>query len=273
MIEHFHRPGSVREAVALKRKLRGRAAFLAGGTYLNSIESNVHPEHAISLEALELDRVERRARVIAIGACCTLQQLVDDRKVPAALRTAGAQIVARNIRNAATLGGHVACNLPQSDVLPMLVALGAKLVLAGQGPSKTVRVEDYVAKPVPGLITTILLPLAGAGRVAAVRNVRGSANAYSMVSVAVAATITRGIVRDAVIAIGGVEPHVVRASAAEDALEGRPLPDADTLQALVSRPLRPAPSSNGSAALRKYEAGALVALAFRDAIAAKGARS
>jgi CO/xanthine dehydrogenase FAD-binding subunit len=109
--------------------------------------------------------------------------------------------------------------------------------------------------------------------VAAVRNIRGSANAYSMVSVAVAATVTRGILRDAVIAIGGVAAHVVRASAAEEALEGRPLPEADALQALVSRPLKPAPSLNGSATLRRYEAGALVALALRDAIAAKGARS
>jgi len=61
MIEHFHRPGSVREAVALMRKLRGRAAFLAGGTSLNSLEARVHPEHAISLDGLGLDRVERRA--------------------------------------------------------------------------------------------------------------------------------------------------------------------------------------------------------------------
>jgi putative selenate reductase FAD-binding subunit len=273
MIEHFHRPGTVREAVALMRKLRGRAAFLAGGTSLNSLEARVHPEHAISLEGLGLDRVERRAKALAIGARCTLQQLMDDRKVPAPLRAAIGQLVTRNIRNAATLGGHIANNLPQSDVLPMLVALEARVVVAGQGPSKTVRVEDYVAKPVAGLITTILLPLAGAGRVAAARNVRGSANAYSMVTVAVAATVTRGIVRDAVIAIGGVAAHVVRASKAEEALQGKALPDADALQALVSNPLKPAPSPNGSAVLRKYEAGALVALAFREAIAAKGARS
>ena len=155
MIQHFHRPASVREALALKRRLRGRAAFLAGGTWLNSGECPSPPEHAISLEALGLDQVARDAKHVTIGACCTLQQLIDDAKVPAPLKAALGQIVPRNIRNAATLGGQVAANHPDSDVLPMLVALGASLVLVREGGRRTLAVEDYAAKPVAGLITHV----------------------------------------------------------------------------------------------------------------------
>jgi probable selenate reductase FAD-binding subunit len=273
MIEHFHRPASVREAVALLRKLKGKAAYLAGGTSVNSIEAMVHPQHAISLEDLGLDRVEKRAKALAIGACCTLQQLMDDRKVPAPLRAAIAQVVSRNVRNAATIGGHVAANMAQSDVLPMLVALGAKVVIAGAGPSKTVLVQDYVAKPVPGLVTTILLPLPVASRVAAARNVRGSANARSMVSVAVAVTVRRGVLSDPIVAVGGVAKHVVRVHIAESAMDEATVPDPDVLQRLVSDQVKPAPSFVAGAAIRRYEAGALVALALRDALAAKGGRS
>ena len=60
MIKHFHTPATVREAVGLKRRYRARAAYLAGGTWLNSTESGGPPEHVISLARLGLDRVETK---------------------------------------------------------------------------------------------------------------------------------------------------------------------------------------------------------------------
>lgn len=308
MIEHFHRPATVREALALKKRFQGRAVFLAGGTYLNSnacaqcpehrasLAGLAHdrserkqgarvtrplcpsgclmrPEHVISLAGLGHDRVEVKRGSVVIGPLCTLQRLVDDRRVPAGLRAASAQIVSRNVREMATLGGHIASNPPYSDVIPMLVALGAKVGLSRTGVAKLVAVADHVAKPAAGLITRIVVPRPKAGRVAACRNARASANARSIVSVAVSVKVVRDAVKDPVIALGGVTDHVVRLTAVEEALEGRPLPALDEVQALASQAVRPAADLSGSAAFRRYQAGVVVALALRDALGQKRGRS
>lgn len=265
MIEQFHRPRTVREALALKQRFRDRAVFLAGGTYVNSSDSTLRPEHCISLEGLKLDRIESKPGQVVIGALCTLQRLIEDRKVPPALRAAACQVVSRNVRNAATIGGHIASNLPHGDLVPMLVALDAKIGLSRPGASRSIRVADYIATPTPGLITKIVVPRPGTSRVAACRNVRASANARSIFSAAVSMTLAGDVVRDPIIALGGAAGHVVRLAAVEDALDGKPLPATDEVQALVSRSVRLAAGLSGSAAFRTYQAGVVVALALEDA--------
>jgi len=308
MIEQFHRPSTVREALALKRRHQGRAAFLAGGTYLNSSACAACPErrgrhadsasdrderrrgalqvgppcasdcalrqaHVISLAGLGLDRIERAGATVAIGALCTLQRLIDDRRVPAGLRAAAAQVASRNVREMATLGGHVAANPPYSDLVPMLVALDARLRLSSAGKARTVRVAEYAAKPVAGLVTAIVVPAPQPGRAVACRNFRASANALSVVSAAVSLTVARGGARRPIVALGGVTGHVVRLAAVEAALAVGPPPALDELQALASRSVRPVADLSGSAEYRRYQAGAVVALTVRDALAGKGARS
>jgi len=308
MIEQFHRPATIREAIALKKRFESRAIFLAGGTYLNShacarcpehgislaglghdrserqqgavvtrslcsSPCALRPEHVISLAGLGLDRIVMKQGVVNIGPLCTLQRLIDERKVPAGLRAAAAQLVSRNVREMATLGGHLASNPSYSDLIPMLIALDAKLGLSRPGTAKTILVADYVAKPTAGLITKIVLPRPGAGRVAACRNLRASASARSIVSAALSLTVVRNAVKCPIIAVGGVAGRVVRLTAVEDALDGRPLPSMDELQALARRAVRPAGDLSGSAAFRKYQAGVVVALALRDAIGQKRGRS
>jgi putative selenate reductase FAD-binding subunit len=273
MIEHFHRPATIREALALKRRLRERAVYLAGGTHVNSSESRERAQHAIDLAGLGLDRITRDRGRVVLGAGCTLQQLVDDRRVPAALKAALAQVVSRNVRNAGTLGGHLAARRPVSDVLPMLVALEAKVVLSRPGATRTLAVAEYVARPVAGLIRKVILPKAKAGRSTACRNLRGSSSGRSLVSAAVSAGRARGTVRDPIVALSGAGHALVRLAAVERALHGRPLPPLDELQALAGRAVHPGAGLAGSAAFLRHEAGAVVALALRDALAGKGARA
>jgi putative selenate reductase FAD-binding subunit len=188
------------------------------------------------------------------------------------LKAALSQVVSRNIREAATLGGHIAANPPYSDVIPMLVALEAKLGFSHLGGVKTIPVADHVRRSVADLITKIVIPRPGPGRMTACRNARASANALSVVSAAVSVTVSRGAVRDPIIALGGVTSRVVRLIAVEDALDGKPLPALDELQALVSRAVRPTADLTGSAAFRRYQAGVVVALALRDAVGQKRGR-
>lgn len=270
MIEQFHRPGSVREAVALKRRLRARAAFIAGGTWLNALECKDAPAEFISLEGLGLDRIATRDGRIEIGATATLQRLLEDRRVPAPLQAAIAQIVTPNIRNIATIGGHVVHHSPVSDVIPMLLAMDATLVFAGS--ARRVPLAAWLAKPTAGLLTTIVLPKPAAARRFAVRNLRESAHADSVVSVAVAYGLARGALEHVRIAASGIGRASARLAAAEKALEGSPLPGLDAIESLVRKPLKPVPSVHASVALRRQATAAAVALALHAA-SPKGGRA
>jgi xanthine dehydrogenase small subunit len=84
-------------------------------------------------EVAELRHVEQYSHHIAIGAAVTLTDafaaLVDDRPHLAefSLRFAGLPV-----RNSGTLGGNVANGSPIGDSMPLLIALGANVVLMRQ---------------------------------------------------------------------------------------------------------------------------------------------
>jgi putative selenate reductase FAD-binding subunit len=288
MVEQFHKPATVQEALNLKKRLRDRAEFLAGGTMANAMDCPLHPEHWISLASLKLDRIELKRGELIIGACCTLQQVIDDARTPEPLRAATAQIVSRNVRNMATVGGHVAANLPHSDLIPMLLALDAKVVLPGPRTVKTVSVLEFLAVGDPHgvlsgvtartksgqsrLITKVIIPRADRHRLAACAHVRASANARSLLSAAVSLTLTDLGVQDPIIALGGIARHVGRLSAAEMALEGKPLPPIDQLEAMIRRSVGPRSTPFASAPYIQHQAGVVVALAIQKALRPEGGR-
>jgi CO/xanthine dehydrogenase FAD-binding subunit len=308
MVEQFHKPTTIQEALSLKRRLATRAVFLAGGTLANAKDCPVRPEHWISLAGLKLDRVDLRRGDLVIGALCTLQRLIEDARTPVPLQAAAAQIMSRNVRNMATVGGHVAANLPYSDLIPMLIALGAKVELPGPRVTKTVSILDYITTGTTSatasgarfgatsgcpagcdagcpsgcsltftsgttrLITRIVVPRLDRRRLAACGNVRGSANARSLLSAAVSLTPTDEGIQDPIIALAGVGRHVARLTLAEKALNGKPLPPIDRLAAMISRCVRPTATPFASAPYIKHQAGVAVALAFQKALRPDGGR-
>jgi putative selenate reductase FAD-binding subunit len=272
MFEFFHRPSTIREALDLKTRFGDRAVFLAGGTFVNSSHSPRNAVHCVSLHRLKLHAIEQHSGDLNIGALCTLEQLIEEAKVPTALKVAVSQIVSRNIRNAATIGGHVATNQSPSDLIPMLVALDAKVRVSGADLTATTSLLDYVTAPRAGLVTRIIVPLPGRGRVAACGNVRGSANARSILTAAVSLTSGRTVIKDPILALGGVARHVVRLTWVEQVLDGKPLPAIDELAQIISRSVNPSGTPFESAAYKKYQAGVVVALALQKAVRQKGSR-
>jgi CO/xanthine dehydrogenase FAD-binding subunit len=202
----------------------------------------------------------------------------------------------------------VAANLPYSDLIPMLIALGAKVELPGPRVSTTVSILDYITtgttsstasgarfKATSGcpagcdagcpsgcgltvtsgrtrLITRIVVPRLDRYRLAACGNVRGSANARSLLSAAVSLTPTNDGIRDPIIALAGVGRHVARLTSAEKALNGKPLPSTEKLAAMISRCVRPTSTPFASAPYIKHQAGVAVALAFQKALRPDGGR-
>src|SRR5205814_2186867 len=55
----------------------------------------------------------------------------------------GATIADVQVRNRGTIGGNVCSNDPTNHLPPLMVALGAEMVIAGAGAERTVKAEDF----------------------------------------------------------------------------------------------------------------------------------
>ena len=107
MIEHYLKPATTAEAIRLKSQYGDEAVFIAGGSKLNAAPTRTGKTVAISLAGLGLDQIAEQDGTLHLGATVRLQQLIDDPRVPPALREAAAFVYSRNVRNQATLGGEI----------------------------------------------------------------------------------------------------------------------------------------------------------------------
>ena len=140
---------------------------------------------------------------------------------------------AAQIQNRGTLGGNVANASPAGDMLPVLLATDASIVLRSVRGEREVPADDFwpayrrTACAADELVVAIRIPLP-AGRVVRHRKVGGRrAQAIGKTIVAAAWRVDGGVLRDVRVAAGSVAPVPVRARAAEAALEGS-RPDAAT---------------------------------------------
>jgi putative selenate reductase FAD-binding subunit len=270
MIQGFHSPQTIDEAVALKNRYAERACFLGGGTDLNSSTfATEFPEQVISLAKLRLDELHVGTDEIRIGCGATFQTLLDAPGMPAPLREAALFITPRNVRNMATVGGNIASNKFFSALIPVLAAYDAKLKIVRLGGTTAfVPIMDHLASSDPSLIVEVVVPLGG--RRVAVAKSRRSFCDIAMLIVGVGFELDAGNLASVRVAIGGVTNKVERLPAAEKWLEGSPLPERETLEAKVSSLVSPTGTIKGSAELKKYLAGVLVADALTRAINATG---
>ncbi|HEY1675723.1 MAG TPA: FAD binding domain-containing protein, partial [Streptosporangiaceae bacterium] len=139
------------------------------------------------------------------------------------------QFASRLIRNGATLGGNLGTASPIGDAPPVLLALGASLVLASAAGDREVPLASFftgyreTAQRPGELIKTVriprpLAPVTGFHKIAKRRF-------DDISSVAVAYALRLGpdsSVASIQIGLGGVAATPIRAQAAEEALTGRP---------------------------------------------------
>jgi len=128
-------PKNLSELLALRR-MHPDAQIVAGCTDVGLWVTKQHRGFAQVLDVTrvaELRRVERYPHHIAIGAAVTLADafdaLVADRPQ---LQTFAQRFAGLPVRNSGTLGGNVANGSPIGDSMPLLIALGANVVLMSQ---------------------------------------------------------------------------------------------------------------------------------------------
>jgi putative selenate reductase FAD-binding subunit len=265
MIKEYHAPATVEEAVALKERLAGSAVFLAGGTEVNSTAFSFAPEHVISLERLDLADIRTGKTELVLGACCTIQQLIDSADVPEPIKAAGRHVFNRNIRNMATIGGQLGSNRSCSNLLPILVAFEAVVDLAMPGGTQAMPALQYITEERKEMIIHVRIQANALARQAAVEKYSRTANDLSILTAAVTLEREGEAVVNPIIATGGVAKHVVRLEAVEESLHGKPLPKRDAIEHLVAGQVSPIADIRGSIEFKQHMAGVLVAKAILSA--------
>ncbi len=139
-------PTTLAELVAL-RAAHPQAQLVAGCTDVGLWITKQHRQYAQVLDvtrAHELRQCQDRGEHLAIGAAVSLQDafnaLVARRPQLAAFASRFAGLP---VRNAGTLGGNVANGSPIGDSMPLLIALGAKVVLASVRGERALALEDF----------------------------------------------------------------------------------------------------------------------------------
>lgn len=186
MITDIVRPRTV--AAAVRAKSAPGAAWLGGGTWLNSGNAP-GVTTLVSLEHLGLDSIRADPVRCSIGAMATFQDLVDSPHVPPALRDAAKLTASRTLRNMVTLGGELGLKPADSAVIPVLIALEAEVSVAGR--RHALPIQSFFDEDSAILVLGISVP---AGRNAGVRAV--SRTSHSPRSLVVAVCGDRVVVSD-----------------------------------------------------------------------------
>lgn len=234
-------PRSVAEAVALLGEhADAEPRVLAGGQSLVPLMNFrlAQPGHLIDLRRVaELDGIRLDGDTLVIGAMTRQSAVEDSPEVAVAaplLAEAVAFVAHRPIRNSGTVGGSLAHADPAAELPAVALALDAELVAAGPGGTRTVPAAEFFDGPfstvlTPGeILTEVRLPRRGGGH-AFVEFARTHGN-FAIVAVAALVELSDGRISRAAVALTGVAPTAVRATAAEQALRGA-APDAASIAA------------------------------------------
>lgn len=178
----------------------------------------------------ELRGIARQGDDIRIGALTTHAELAasaDLRSAAPALADAAGSVGDPAVRNRGTIGGNIAHADPASDLPTVLVALDARMLVAGPKGERTIQATQFFT----GIMTTALaedeillaihVPASGRGQGSAYEKFSHPASRYAVLGAAAWVAMKDGTCSAARVAIGGLLPYARRASAVEKELIGK----------------------------------------------------
>lgn len=225
-------PRSIAEALRLLKIHGPDARVIAGGTDLlvQMKMGKVHPRHLITLAGIpELHCLEEE-RGLRIGALTTFREIERSRVVRekyTALFEAAQSVSSIQIRNMGTFGGNICHASPAADSAPPLIAMGAKVKLAGEEGERIASLEEFFTGPGRTLLSPQELmveiqvpePVKQAGS-AFLKMTRVAAD-LAKVSAAVVVERKGEVCHDCRIVLGAVAPTPLRSRKAEEVLRGK----------------------------------------------------
>lgn len=164
LIQAYHRPRTLDEALNLLARPGLNTAVLAGGTWLAAHAEGV--DEVVDLQALGLEQVESEGDRLSLGAMTRLQAIVDAPEAPALLRETAHREGPNTFRQQASLGGVIVGADWESELLAALLVFEAEVIVRTLAGERTLALADFQAgvrgSLAGGIATTVTLATAGA---------------------------------------------------------------------------------------------------------------
>ena len=273
----YSAPKTLDEALGL---LAEGAKPLAGGMSLIPMMKLrlAAPEHLVDLGRIkDLNYIREDGGSLRIGATATHHEVESSPlvrgKCPLLAETVS-NIGDMQVRNMGTIGGSVAHADPAADYPAALQALEAKLVLKGSQAERTVAADDFFVDMFttalePGeIVREVIVPIDGDGTGTNYQKVVQPASGFAIVGIAARVRKSGGKITMARIGVTGLSNRAFRATAAENALEGKAGSAADiqAAAALVAQGIEANADLHASADYRKHLAVIYAAKALTAAL-------
>ena len=269
-----HRCETVAEACALRGRHGEDAVVYAGGTeLLLAMKMGLaHWPHLLDVKHIrELQGISLDGDALVIGAAVTHHQLEADPLVAGRLPVLArleAQVANIRVRAAGTLAGNLAFAEPHADPPALLLALGARLRLAGPDSARSLGLGEFLtgaystALGEEEIITAIEVPLPGPQTRASYLNFRVLER--PTVGVAVVAQVVEGrIVGEPVVVLGAINDVPTLVGAASLAgLEPGSAEAGSRLREAARAASEPGPDLAGSAEYKTHLGGVIAARAL-----------
>jgi carbon-monoxide dehydrogenase medium subunit len=278
-------PRNVDEVVRVLSDRGPDAKLLAGGTDLLPQMKNglLKPACVVDLSGVERVRILKAdPRGLHVGAAVSARALERDattQRTYTSLAESGALVGSVQIRNLATLGGNLCNAAPSADMAPPLLALDAEAVIAGPKGERRMAIADFFT----GVRRTVLAPdeillelvVPTPGPRSGGQYLRHTPRReldIAVVGVASQLTLSDGVCSKARIALAAVAPVPLRARAAEQALEGKPV-TAEAIERAAELAVgvaKPISDQRGSADYRRHLVRVLTRRTLRTALTRAG---
>jgi carbon-monoxide dehydrogenase medium subunit len=279
----LHRPTTLAEASEALAREGPDAALYAGGTEVLLIlkEGLLRVQSLVDLKRVPgLDAIRAADGHVVIGATATHRAV--ERAAEVRARCPLVAGVARHVanirvRSVGTVGGNLAFADPHSDLATAFLLFDATVRLAARGGERELPLGDFVlgayetARGQDEVLASVRLrpwPPSTAGAY-----VKFGVHERPTLGIAVALTTEAGVVREARIAVGCVDPRPRRVPAAEARVRGWSPADvarhAAEVGALVAEAVDPVGDLHGSAEYKR----AMTAVFTRRALDAAAARA
>ena len=226
MLSHdlqWYYPEKISEALKLIKK-EGVILHAGGTRILKTQPRNL--KGFVDISGLGLNYIQKKGKNILIGSAATLSDVIhycNETGSLAGLCCALSEAASTPLRNRITMGGSIKDFPVWSSIYAPLIALNAKLEMAGEVTSCTV--EDYVKKNIiktKHIIKHVVIPDDN-DLVCKVRRFSLIRFEYPLFNIAVSYKVKNNIINDSVIVISGTAGRFNRFKASEKAIDGKPL--------------------------------------------------
>lgn len=156
----YEAPASLDDAVALLSEHPATSRPLAGGTDLiDHIRTRrLEPDVVIDIKKIpDLNVLEVSDEGLRLGAAVPCYRIFGDAEIAAgyaALADSCRIIGGTQIQSRASVGGNLCNSGPAADSIPSLIALAARVVIAGPGGRREVPAEDFCTGPGQNVLET-----------------------------------------------------------------------------------------------------------------------